>query len=909
MQSYLQKIATLFANINDLKDYVFVFPNRRAGLFFRNYIAKLVTRPMFAPKTLTINDCFYSLSNLTLEDPTTTIFRLYKIYRDILHDAEPIDSFFSWGKRILSDFSEIDNHLTDNIEALFATIRDLKELDQRYAYLSERQREVIAEFWEDFWISDRQAEQDPNTHKRFLHIWGLLYPLYSQLHQQMLEQGVAYDGMLHRHLIENLDQIDETKLAKHYVFIGFNAMTKSEEALMLFLKNKGLAEFYFDYAGEYLKDKQNRASLFRDHNIQLFGTGWQDDEQEEQTTDQHISWISVPSTIGETYKINEILTQIAKQGVQDWTRTVVVMPDERQLLPMLNVIPAEIEKVNVTMGYPLNVTPAFALLQMLERLYTRLRPAGFYYKDMISMLEHRMIRAINNDDCNTLLHIIRDQNLIYISSDLIPESLQPIFRLLSSSAEAISLIRFIYGTLRKDEDMEAAARIILGLEHLEKIQDKGLLPELSARAFLMILRILVGDDTIPYIGEPLHGLQLMGVLETRALDFDNVIIAGFNDELYPGNSHSNSYIPYTLRCGFNLPTPQRQDAIFAYNFYHILSYAKNIWLLTNTTADDLHTGEPSRYLHQMVYQYHLPIDKQYITTDNLTRSTCSQRVKNTFDLQNFQFSPSSINTWITCPMRFYWQFIAKVKEPETVSEDIPANKFGTMMHSVLETLYKPYCNQIIHQEQMQTIITRLDKEWDSWDFLEQARRSPLAESALRKYVERILERDRLQLPFEFRETEYHIKHALTLKNGKVVHLKGVIDRIDRKADTERLLDYKSGSVSVEFKDIESLFDRDSNDRNTAALQTLIYCYMRSKEQGDNYKYKIEPHLMSVRLDMETSTLVHPKSQDYFDLQKIEQELVDYLQDTLQTIIESEWFEPVSDEKQCEKCTFKSLCVR
>lgn len=866
-------------------------------------------RPILSPTILTINDCFETLSPLHKESQLRLLLRVYRIYRDITHQDESLEQFLFWGKMMLGDFSEIDNHLVPNVKELFSTIRDLKELDLRFDYLTERQRNAISEFWGDFW-SKQDREEKPMS-ESFLFIWQLLYPIYDTLRTELLAERLAYDGLLHRHLIENWDTIDPSQLREHYVFIGFNALTASEEALLLKLRDMGRADFYFDYSQPMLRDTANRASLFMEHNRQLFPSRYTVEVECGQTAITHIA---VPSTIGEAHETHRILSLLhPKQSDKtDFTRTAVVLPDERMLLNLLTAIPSSIDRVNVTMGYPLSATPVYALLKMVRSLIERQTEAGYYHKDVEAILSHKYIHAMHKEQADALLTRIREKNLIFIAPAELPFS--------------VSDLRTLINDLPDSEELGIVDTILTQIEDVERT-----MPDIhfSTTTELFLLDFLLSGLTIPYTGEPLEGLQIMGVLETRALDFDNVIITSFNDEVYPGSSRGNSFVPYTLRHGFSLPTPERQDAIFAYNFYRMISYAQNVYLITNSRADDQHSGEPSRYLSQLLYQYQYPIQKVVITPGGSVTAE-AQRVIHKSDavmerLNEYTsgkrcFSPSAINSYLRCPMLFYWETLLKIRPPKQVDEQIDNADFGTLMHALMQQLYEPYIGHEVGAADILTMIEQANDpalvvqhpDWQRADELEQL--------VLREYATLILRQLDLPIaPFLYVAGEKKCEPCrLTLSDGRTALLYGIIDRIDRKEGVTRLVDYKSGNGETEFESIASLFDAEDDKRNAYALQTLCYALLyQSTLPSQPSTLNTQPltlntqpptlNLYSVRKAATPgNTAIHLKSGEPITQDTID-EFRSSLIDLIEQILAPGDFTPTTNPRTCESCPYLPLC--
>lgn len=570
MRSKLHAIARTFVEQvgDDLQSYTFVFPNHRAGLFFRKYLSQYVPKPMFAPRVMTINECFAELSDWQVADQLTLLLHLYAEYQRVCPDAEALDQFIYWGKMMLADFSEIDNHLIPHVEALFASISDWHSIDQRFDYLTDNQRKALSRFWREYHESDMR-HPNADLHKRFQHTWEMLYPLYTALREALLRDGLAYEGMLHREVLEHWDKIPYERFHEQYVFLGFNALTASERELMLRLQGMDKADFYFDYDSPYLSDPQNKASLFMEENLRLFQSRFPIPSSGSSTQDTRylmpdITLVSVPSTVSEVHEVNRILSDIISPDCADLTRTAVVLPDEQLLIPLLNAFPEAVNKINVTMGYPLRATSLYMSVAYPEQY-------------LIPMPETAEVFIAQMREC---LHSQRNED----------------------NSEGVYQL------------MKVLDRLLIAISNYPQIA-------FTVADMQQLLKMLTLETTIPYVGEPLDGLQVMGVLETRALEFDNVIITGFNDDLYPGRTTGNSFVPYTLRCGFGLPTPDRQNAIFAYNFYRMLAYAKRIWLITNSTSDDQHSGEVSRFFYQLKWQYGIDIQQIAVTNQLVAAQT------------------------------------------------------------------------------------------------------------------------------------------------------------------------------------------------------------------------------------------------------------------------------------------------
>lgn len=884
MQSKLHAIARTFVTTlgDDLHRYTFVFPNHRAGLFFRKYITKYIQRPTFAPKVITINECFSELSNLQVTDQLTLLLRLYSEYQKF-RPNESLERFIYRGKMMLSDFSEIDNHLIPHVDALFSSIQDWCIIEERFNYLTESQRIALSRFWKEFYNSDKN-HPDSELHHQFVHTWDLLYPLYQALRDNLLKDGLAYEGMLHREVLEDWDNIPLTRFREQYVFVGFNALTTSERKLMLRLQEKGIADFYFDYDSPYLCDPQNKASFFMKENLLLFHSKFDVSEKKKEANIPNISLISVPSMGGEVHEVQRVLTSIISSQPQDLTRTVVVLPEEQLLIPLLNAFPASIDKINVTMGYPLRATSLYMPIAYPEQALQSIADTP---KAFLTQLREYIISLRCKDNTEGVYQLCK------------------VFDRLDAALRTYPQIAFTVADVQQ------------------------------------LLKMLTLETTIPYVGEPLDGLQVMGVLETRALDFDNIIITGFNDDLYPGRTSANSFIPYVLRCGFDLPTPERKNAIFAYNFYRMLSYAKNVWLITNSTADEQNSGEVSRYYYQLKWQYNIDINEFTIVNQLISsKSVDSQPIPKDQRLQELaSISSTALTTYLRCPKQFHYKYIERLKEPqqdETVS--ISDLTLGNVLHAIVEELYAPYLQKNITSSDLEYLLSKVnnDTEWYRLTALKDLQGDLLAERVVRTYVNNVLNYDYHHSPFQYIASEWKIKHSITLDCRKHLPLiiYGVIDRIDLQANTVRVIDYKTGRTDFVYTSMEDIFGvGKSTDKEiflsrhkgkSQLLQTLLYCWMLRENSlliNSNVedmlfsltsKNPIEPHIYAVRRlsDIDSITYLHEKDSIEHMLfdgtlqQKFEKELMRLLNEIFNSDIP---FSPTADIHICDNCPFVQLC--
>ncbi|MDR2840451.1 MAG: PD-(D/E)XK nuclease family protein, partial [Paludibacter sp.] len=592
MQTFLQRIAQkYFENYNsDIQRFTFVFPNRRAGVFFQKYLSELTDKPIFAPVIQTITDFFLSASPLMLADRLGNLFLLYQIFKRHSKNAESFDDFIFWGEVILSDFEEVDKFLV-NPKQLFTNVADLKDLDNWLDALTDEQKEVIQRFWANFDpIKSEKGEE-------FVAMWKILLPIYEDFRAELLAANSATEAMIQRDVVERLQKGEIAEmLDNQYVFVGFNALTACEKQAFLELKKRNRADFYFDYEADELQDADNPASLFFHENKQLFPSKFDIGNECIALNDKDLEYISVPSSVGQAKQIYEILQQLTatEKSQADSLKTAIVLPDENLLIPLLHSFPPEIQQINVTMGFPLKATPAFALFEHVFGLHKRARVAkdgktSFYYKDVLNILNHRYISE--NPDC-LLLEIkqkITAENLIYIDAKFFENNdfLAQIFQNQSDTktfiAYLLNIITNIHKAWKTNEnadfqlDSDFLYHYYLAFNRIAVILKKNTYNvDFQLDTLIQIIKQFTQGISIPFEGEPLAGLQVMGVLETRLLDFENVIVSSFSEGIFPKRNPPDSFIPQNLRKGFGLPTTDRQDAVSSYNFYRLIARAKRV---------------------------------------------------------------------------------------------------------------------------------------------------------------------------------------------------------------------------------------------------------------------------------------------------------------------------------------------
>lgn len=957
MTPFLYQIASIFykeygAEVSKL---AFVFPNRRTGLFFQKYLSEVADKPLFSPTILTINDLFVQLSGKQTADRINMLFMLYEIYIRHSGSTETFDEFLYWGEMLLNDFDDVDKYMAD-ARMLFTNVTDLREIENDFSFLDEDQIAAIRTFWSSFY-----PKGDSPNQEEFLAVWKILYALYDELRKALAAEGKGYEGMIFREVVEQIAQNNCCDLPyTKVVFVGLNALSVAEEHFLMQLQQKGIADFYWDYASPKVLDPDNKASYFVERNRKNFPSEYQLPPEEK--IDTKIDVIGIPSGIGQAKQVYTLLNDLCKEdgmSAEEALRTAIILPDEHLLIPVLNAIPEQIRRINVTMGYPLAGTPVASLMEYILALQKNVRYVDrqpvFYFRDVLPILNHRYISSTNPEAVTALIREIAENNKIYISSvELAKTPLLAVLFIPMTDVNTFSdylinvlqeLNKVMHAHALSDEDEEDATQRTNDLEQefifhyfttvnrmKEIMQDAGV--EMKIDTYFRLLKRVTDTITIPFRGEPLSGLQIMGVLETRALDFDRLIILSMNEGIFPLRKAANSFIPYNLRRGFGLPTYEHQDSVWAYHFYRLIYRASHVSLLYDTRSNGLQTGEVSRFVHQLHYHYEQPMQNKLVVYNVSSAKTPALQVQKTDEVMErlaaFRkggtraISASAINTYLDCPLKFYFSVVEGIREEEEVSETIESNIFGSILHKVMEELYKPLCGKMVTADLLKAIkkdtpvltgaIARAFAEiFFKTDVVRPLTgQNFLIGEMIRKYVEKILERDSRLTPFKYIESERKVNRLFPIDDGTEIQLKGFIDRIDEVRDTIRIIDYKSGSGTSVFTSVESLFDREEKDRAKAVMQVFMYSWMVGEPPAGK---KLQPGIYYLRtlfndsFDAAVSRRIErSKTEDVADFSEYSSAFEEELGKCLNEIFGHDTpFVQTQVEKACTWCPFKDIC--
>lgn len=887
MKKFLEEVATaLWSEYGSrISEQRIVFTGKRARLFFNEALLKASEgEPIWQPHYMTIDEVVHNLSGLQKAEHLRLVAELYKIYNR--YHPESFDRFYRWGEMLLSDFDTIDKYMID-ARAIYANISDLREVDAQFSELfssDDPSLELVRGFWQT--MNARHAKSTEQQH--FIHIWQSLFEIYTLYRQRLRELGIGYAGMIYRDVAESLSD-EEYFNGQSYCFVGFNALNECEKRLFDHLVENGRASLFWDYDNYFLTDPNQEAGRFIRRNIECFS-----DNQSRQfdhdnfLKNKSIEVISTPSDVLQCKELYYLLGQIhARQGFLD-KETAIVLTDESLLLPVLHSIPPEVENLNITMGYPITSTTPYILLEKLLVLHSGARvntdETEYDYRDLKAVLTHPYIverggnlvaelRKIIEKEQVTIISISFIRSFVHDFTDSHPSAaalIDNIFRPIDSADQMQAYLTDIFsnlGAIHSDstESRERKEFIYIILEQIQQLAAtirQCELGDLPRGVFGSLLRQTLASRRVAYQGEPLCGLQVMGILETRNLDFENVIILSLTDDNFPGNHPSDSYIPYNLRQAFGLPTPTDHEAMWGYYFYRLISRCNNLVMMYSSAADDRLTGEQSRYIYQLEYESPHTIQRANVNLEieSLPREKIViEKSQPIIAVMNrTKLFPSKINRYIDCPLKFYFSDIEKLRAEEEVSEQITHLDVGNTLHLALEALYTP----IIGRPSAQKLIAAITPEAIATAVSEamvavMGRRAELIASDGRmqmhrdiviRYVTNIVRWDATRsgdfvIQAIEQEVEYTFEAGTTLGEYTLpqsVTISGIIDRTDLMADgTVRIIDYKSGGNSAKADSIESLFTNtrastgNYNAHNSALLQIMLYgLVQRLKSRSD-----------------------------------------------------------------------------
>lgn len=971
MKPFLRQVADHYYKNGDMGHMCFVFPNRRSMVFFRKHISDIVAGdvfavPMMMPQMYTINDFFIKASGLQSTDRVRLLLKLYECYKELNPKAEPLDEFIFWGDVILGDFNDIDKYLIDP-KQLFTNVADFKSLQDTYEYLSDTQRKAVEAFVRHFNDASGKLTVDigsDNVKSRFLQIWNILHPLYERYSLVLEEAGIAYEGKIYRSLADRLvDNPVCDVLGKvfppdtKYVFVGLNALNECEKTLLRKLRDAELAEFCWDWTGEMIRDPKNRSSYFMKDNVRDFpqASRWDEDE----TGVPEVNVISVSSAVGQAKRLPDILS-----SVKDFNDCAVVLPDENLLVPVLNSIPEYVTDINVTMGLPMSGSLIYSMMADISAIQLHcINRNGmwlFYHKQVWNLFSGEIFRAAADQQTMKIVDEIKASAGYYIPQEMLSGTLllDMIFNpVLKTPKEASSQQIGAFASYQKNviqtvaPALAADEALILELQYAKEyyrcisiLQEMDL--EVLPMTYVRLLGQLLGAVSVPFKGEPLKGLQIMGPLETRALDFSNIIIMSANEGIFPRRSVSSSFIPPELRKGFGLPTYEYQDAVWAYYFYRMISRAGKVWLLTDSRTEGLKSGEESRYIRQLEYHFGLKVNRYVVKFSGMKSGELPVIEKTVEDLQKIRstvLSATTLQNYLACPAKFYYSTIKKLKLEDEVAESLDFGMFGTIYHEVMRSIYsgeEAMKDDFFWNEEEQygglpvPPLTKVSdiyiKEWlqreddvrkkvkaliiRELNAVDVSGRNLVVTDVIIRYVMKTLERD-LELLRERGVGCFEVIGRELKVSGEFhgQRFKGFIDRLDSFAPGQvRVVDYKTGKVLEEDEDIDDftavaiadkIFAKDVKDRPKIALQFYIYD-MLLKNRPEAKGKEIYNCVYS------TSGLFNDAPKTV----KMNETFFNEVSGRLEVLLDEMYdlqvpFRRTEDENVCKYCDFNRICSR
>jgi CRISPR/Cas system-associated exonuclease Cas4 (RecB family) len=953
MHNFLRNTAAdILEKHQDLQKLILILPNRRAGLFFTQHLGTLISEPTWMPEIKTIEEVFYHYAGQSPADDLSLVFELYRVYKGLHPNPEEFDRFFFWGEMILKDFNDLDQFLAD-AKKLYHQLAEFKEFETDQSFLTESQIDLIQQFWKSFERQNREHQE------KFLKFWELLNPLYHAYQASLDVSGLAYSGKLYRRVAESLDQIPVPE--KHVIFVGFNAFTLTEERLIKHFISEFGAEIYWDVDQYYLEDKRQEAGLFfREYQKdKVFGPTFpQHIPRLIQTNKAKIHTYATPLKTNQANLVGSILEKVAPG--ENWEKTVVILPDEQMLFPVLHSLPDQIEKVNVTMGYPVKNAPVYAFLEAVLEMQRFIKVEEgkvlFYHQAVKNLLSSIYLKSSNPSFCRDLLSDIQTKNQIHISQEALSVG-GSLFALIFQKLESNQLFAYLARLMEElaerlqDEPLQRSYlyQCFKQLTRLREVFEKQDALTVNREFFIRLFRQVFREVKLPFEGEPLQGLQLMGVLESRNLDFRRVIICNMNESSFPPSAGLNSMIPFNLRRAFRLPVQEQNDAIYAYTFYRLLHAAEEVHMIYTTASDQGKAGEKSRYIQQMMVEMGLDMEEQVIFVPIDQKASQAISIEKDPEVMSLleryavqadgtsltAFSPSALSVYLDCRLKFYLQYLAGIQEKQEVSEEIDASVFGNLAHYSMENLYLGFMERknrdLLQPEDFKDlkekwVFPAIEKAIRAFYHLEEAAETKLngqmaiARDVLQKYIHRILEIDAASAPFRLVSLEKGKRYEARLEieagvERKKIMLRGIIDRVDELNGVIRLIDYKSGGDKKDFPDIDSLFDRESTKRNKAAMQTMFYGLIYQATHPEN-QAMLKPAIFNLKemfsddFDPYLYQKVGRSRTEVNDYRDFHEEYEMGLKGLLEELYDSGTpFSQTTDLKKCEYCPYKEICGR
>ena len=961
MEPFLKIVAedlySKFGSDNGLADITVVFPNRRARLFFDDFISACSSKPVWSPQYTTIEELFQSQSDLRSADRIEMVTILHKIYQEELHTDESLDSFWSCGELMLADFDDIDRNLAP-ADQLFTLLREQKDMTD-LSFLTPEQTKALEQFF-----GEMEKAQPTELRQRYQSVWSILGKIYERFNNILKDKGLGYNGMIQRRVIANLDT-DRFKASK-YAFVGFNSLDGAEKELFRAIQNAGNALFYWDYDPAYTESTLlHEAGRFLRDNLKLFPN----ELPREQFEGMHKASLTIVEASTDNAQARFIPQWLGSLDVEKAGKeTAIVLADENLLQPVLHSLPQErIGSVNITMGYKLSETSLYSLVNALIDMqrFAAKNKGRFNIQSLSRVLANPMISALSADASKILDDLRKSRRMFPDTAALTGhKQLAVLYR---ATTDNLTLLQYLQEVLkalvpvireRADDTLfqplnqESLYKIYTQINHLYSLIESGNL-DISTETLCRLIRSILSTTTVPFHGEPAVGMQIMGLIETRNLDFKNVLLLSAQEGSLPKSGQSASFIPYNIRVAFGLTTMQDKSAVSSYNFHHLLQRAQNVTMVYNGNADapGIGKGQISRYLLQLIVS---GADIQRITlkperSDTEISSLSVEKTqavlqdlcrKYDYTNKDSYLSPSALIKYMDCKLKFYLAQIAGLKKPDETDTDIDFAMFGTLFHKSAELTYNYLASKTPDHTVTSQDIEALLKDYARLEgFVQQAFREDyfngkeigksdysgtqaINYEVILKYLRQILRMDmEVYAPFQYiageeKGYEHYIQVPNPLQPDSMlqIRLKGIIDRMDCKDGILRIVDYKTGKDKGAPATIDDLFPpTESKKRKSQAFQIMYYAYIMSM-QPQFIKYRLAPTLLYTR------TSSKPAKEDiYYKIgtdvltdfsAQCGQDFEERLKNIISEIFNPDiTFEPTDDKEACKNCDFKNLCGR
>ena len=943
----------------DLSRIAVVFPNKRAALFLNEHLARIAGQPVWSPAYITISDLFRQHTDLKPADPIKLICDIHKSFTKCTGIDETLDHFYGWGQLLLADFDDIDKNMAD-ADSIFCNLKDIHELDD-ISYLDDEQKEMLKRFFANF-SDDIESE----LKKRFLSLWSHFGDIYHDYNRRLTEQGIGYEGAIYRKVTS-----EETLHLKYdkYLFVGFNLIQKVERVLFSRLMKEGKAKFYWDFDEYYMPTARAQQSASVPNNTASFAAYLTDFPNELDNTDRdiyanmrrpkRIRFISSPTENAQARFASNWLLE--NERYKAGRKTAVVMCDESILLPIMHSLPPEADKVNITSGFPLAMTPVASLVMLLFDLYTLgLRKKGtafnpHYLKKLMAHPYARHLQEVHLKEMNDVhlkgVHLSQ----VHQEKEMHQEGIAALLHHIATLVKQVGIATKQEGDALTQESV---FRMFTILNRLAALADSGdlLVDNTTLRR---LVSQLVGAASIPFHGEPVVGVQIMGVLETRNIDFDNVLLLSCNEGNMPKGVNDSSFIPYSIRKAHGLTTIDNKVAIYSYYFHRLLQRAGDITIAYNNSTDNGHTGEMSRFMLQLLVESGQKIDHYSLTAKNQPSPLMPKAIeKDETALSKLEemsrLSPSAINTYIRCKLAFYYQYIAHIKEPDSDPETIDNRMFGNIFHRAAYLIYKDITDHspVIEKTHIQAYLSNskllasvVDRAFEEEECKTNNGLQIINREVIIEYITKLLKIDQQLCPFSIlameEEAKVYAQLSFTipsggalkegaLKGGALVSsapdkhynltIGGIIDRLDAVTDKQtgkrriRVVDYKTGNKpSSAIKSIEEVFDPKNiaSKHSNYFLQAILYSLIVSRSKEWNAANDaVSPALLFIKQaatnDYDPTLCIdkHPIS----DVTVYEEEFLTKLKETVADMYSPDAaFTPTDDRKKCELCPYRMLC--